>query len=339
MANCFKFFKRWEKKVKGAGGPFCVALAIILISIGTTCFFDVIAPSLSYPILSANIYFLIVLNLCMHYFYAMTTSPGFLDDPPRDSGNSFLWARKPNSDKGEKKMIRAADWSEKGVKITPASTTKCEKCEKLRPERSHHCSVCNKCVLKYDHHCPWINNCVGLYNERHFVLFLVYVVLATLIIVVFGFQEFVHALIHSLGISYRKWEHIFTEKWFVQAYFLNVVIFCAVAILLINVLCGVTYGETAGETQDNEKYCREAKKRNEEFINSYDCGKWKNLQIFFNIEGGYSILALFLPLRLDPYTDGFSLAKKDGYENYPSFREAKPRETMMTKLYKLFSFN
>ena len=49
-----------------------------------------------------------------------------------------------------------------------------------------------------------------------------------------------------------------------------------------------------------------------------------------------SILTLFLPLRLNPYTDGFSWAKKEGYENYPSFRIAKPRETMMTKLYNFF---
>eukprot|EP00933_Yihiella_yeosuensis_P033729 TRINITY_DN2737_c0_g1_i2.p1 TRINITY_DN2737_c0_g1~~TRINITY_DN2737_c0_g1_i2.p1 ORF type:complete len:164 (+),score=12.51 TRINITY_DN2737_c0_g1_i2:63-494(+) len=28
-----------------------------------------------------------------------------------------------------------------------------------------------------DHHCMWMNNCVGAYNQKHFLLFLVYTVL------------------------------------------------------------------------------------------------------------------------------------------------------------------
>ena len=74
----------------------------------------------------------------MHYFYAVTISPGFLDDPPpHDSANSsfkFLWARKPDLNKEEKTMIRGASRSENDVNIRPAATAQCKKCEKLRPE-------------------------------------------------------------------------------------------------------------------------------------------------------------------------------------------------------------
>lgn len=135
-------------------GPLCLTLAPTLILIGIICFceciwrslrrnfthtaiVDVIAPSLSYPIISIPICLLITLNLCMHYLYVITVSPGFLDDPPHDSGNNFLWVG--NWDKGKKTMmprIRGTSWSEKGVKITPASKTKCQKCKKFRPEVS-----------------------------------------------------------------------------------------------------------------------------------------------------------------------------------------------------------
>lgn len=145
--------KTLEKLCEIAAGPVCLTFGCILISIGTVCFceciwrssecvfthdviVDVIAPTLSYPIISIPICVLVALNVCMHYFYAITISPGFLDDPARDSGKSFLWARKTNVDTKGKKMIRGASWSEKGVKITPASTAKCLKCEKLRPEVS-----------------------------------------------------------------------------------------------------------------------------------------------------------------------------------------------------------
>ena len=97
---------------------------------------DVIAPRLSYPIISIPLCLLVTLNLFMHYFYAITVSPGFLDDPPRDPPNNFLWARKAK-DKGKQRMISGVRWSAKGTtKITPASTTKCRRCSKFRPEVS-----------------------------------------------------------------------------------------------------------------------------------------------------------------------------------------------------------
>lgn len=146
--------RSWSDTLESLGetmeGTICLILGHTFLLIGTICFCEciwrssdaflhdaidgVIAPSLSYPIISIPICLLVTLNLYMHYFYAVTISPGFLDDPPRDSVNSFLWARKSSLDKGENTMIQGASRSEKGVKITPASTAECQKCEKLRPE-------------------------------------------------------------------------------------------------------------------------------------------------------------------------------------------------------------
>jgi len=95
---------------------------------------DVIAPTLSFPIVTIPICLLIAFNLLMHYFYAVTVKPGFLEDPPREHGTSIFWAKKGNRKGKQKSLTGGVRWTSRGVKVTPASYTKCFKCSKMRPE-------------------------------------------------------------------------------------------------------------------------------------------------------------------------------------------------------------
>ena len=56
---------------------------------------------------------------------------------------------------------------------------RCKKCQSIKAPQSHHCSICKRCIARMDHHCPWVNNCVGYYNQKHFLLFLIYVFLGS----------------------------------------------------------------------------------------------------------------------------------------------------------------
>jgi palmitoyltransferase len=158
--RCFKALERLGDRITGAAGPFFVAFAVILISLGTVCFcqlfrvspwrkpadelsVDVIMPSLMWPLISGPICVLIALNLWMHYFYVITVPPGFADDPPvadsakNSAQNSIFWASKKASRRGELAGVR---WSNELV-ITQAGVTKCRKCGQQRPEvRSHRAS-------------------------------------------------------------------------------------------------------------------------------------------------------------------------------------------------------
>ena len=58
------------------------------------------------------------------------------------------------------------------------SSKPCSVCRHRRPPRAHHCRHCGSCVLKRDHHCLLVGRCVGLRNQRHFVVFVFWSVVA-----------------------------------------------------------------------------------------------------------------------------------------------------------------
>ncbi|KAI0247131.1 zf-DHHC-domain-containing protein [Lactifluus subvellereus] len=312
---CFKRIERWGDRLTGAAGPFFVAIATLLFILGTLCFLDVILPTIPWPWLSIFPCILIIVNLFAHYYFVCTVSPGFASDPPQRASHSFIWAKKRHV--SSRPLTNGVHWSS-NLNITPASTTKCSKCREIKPERTHHCRVCNRCVLKYDHHCPvptaGINQCVGLYNERHFVMFMAYVVIATFCFVAFGWPH----LLVALGFDFDdRWKHRMSPIVFTLVYFLCVVMCLAIATMLVWHLWGVSVGETAVESHDHEHYHMVATSRGETFQNSYDLGRLKNLQLFFNIgPDGYSIYTLLFPFRVLPYTDGHSWARRPGLDRH-----------------------
>ncbi|KAF8126947.1 DHHC palmitoyltransferase-domain-containing protein [Boletus edulis] len=304
--RCFKWVERVGDQITGAAGPYFVGLAVILISLGILSFFTVVQPSLALPWLSTPLCLLIAVNLVAHYYHVCTIPPGFIDDPPRYPGTGFLWAS-PSTSK----------LSTCGLEIVSAGVSRCKRCGLMRPERAHHCHICNKCVLKYDHHCPvarlGVNQCVGLHNERHFVLFMAYLVIGSFFFIVLGYQHAVDAL----GLRFVPWVHTMPRLCFIMSYILSVVMCFAVLIMLLWHIWGVVRGETSVEAQDHKVYQRNAKERGEAFVNSYDLGVRKNLVLFLNIgPNGYPFYTLFLPFRIMPYSDGHSWARRHGLERH-----------------------
>jgi len=162
---------------------------------------------------------------------------------------------------------------------------------------------------------------VGLHNERHFVLFMAYLVVSTFCLAILGFP---HAL-DALGLTYvAPWEHHVPMLAFILTYILSAVLCLSVGIMLAYHLWTIASGETSVEAQDHEIYRKVAKSRGEEFINSYDVGKLKNLRLFFNVgENGYSMYTLLLPLRIMPYTDGRSWARREGHDRHHGIRQGE----------------
>jgi hypothetical protein len=81
----------------------------------------------------------------------------------------FINIRSPDLDECQPMDARKVNF------ISTILAKKCKKCNSVKPPMSHHCSICGRCIARMDHHCPWVNNCVGYYNQKHFLLFLIYV--------------------------------------------------------------------------------------------------------------------------------------------------------------------
>ncbi|KAI9695496.1 MAG: palmitoyltransferase akr1 [Bogoriella megaspora] len=96
--------------------------------------------------------------LCTYfYFTTMLEDPGYVPKPSSRSQQKSII----------EELLEASKFDENHF---------CTECMARKPLRSKHCRRCKRCVAKHDHHCPWVDNCVAVNNHRHFLLYLIFMV-------------------------------------------------------------------------------------------------------------------------------------------------------------------
>ncbi|EIW72914.1 hypothetical protein TREMEDRAFT_42080 [Tremella mesenterica DSM 1558] len=324
VIRCFKRVEAFADWITGAAGPVFVGLCWTLIGLGGIIFFDVVVRDLSWftTLLLSPILFIIPANLYGQYFLVCVTPPGY--PSPRALA---LSPNKPVHSRRDSWLVHSprSVWSperwgmtrrntrpltgEGNVNVTPAPqgrVRRCRKCDGPKPERTHHCSVCKRCILLMDHHCPWINGCVGLHNQRHFVLFMAWLSFATWVVSLMGYSRFWDSF------DFREpWPGMSPRIAYTLLYVLSLAIGFCVPVLLLWHLYMVSKGETSVESHDNAYLETRAKAEGLIYLNPYDLGKKRNLELFFNIgSGGYPKRTLLLPLTIPPWSNGWSYPRR-----------------------------
>ncbi|RXG73980.1 putative palmitoyltransferase ZDHHC16 [Armadillidium vulgare] len=214
-----------------------------------------------------------------------------------------------------------------GIVITEAVSI-CKKCIAPKPPRTHHCSVCNRCVLKMDHHCPWLNNCVGHYNHRYFYMYMVYMILGTSFVIIFGFEiayeeiwlggergtGWQAALSHFLGWEEISQDHFHDELHAGVPGRSNETHFIPsvgglISLLILVIWHGrlISNGETSIEAHINKKERQRLTKLNKVYRNPYNYGLKQNWKLFFGLYGGRSLLCnILLPSTHTPHGNGLT---------------------------------
>ncbi|WWD19997.1 hypothetical protein CI109_104470 [Kwoniella shandongensis] len=321
VIRCFKKVEHFADWITGAAGPVFVFLCWVLIGSGGLLFFDVVARDLSYlgvfllsPILS-----LVPLNMYGQYYLVTHVPPGY--PAPKASGKedkdikwtiampwSYWSGERWGFIKGERPLTGGYEGSDGAAAGGEANSRvrRCRKCDGPKPERTHHCSVCKRCVLMMDHHCPWINGCVGLYNQRHFVLFMAWLSIGCWTVCGLGYRHFINTF------SYRsEWKAYTPKIGFTLIYVLCIAIGVAVPVLMSWHLYMVSKGETSIESHDNAYLEKKAQQEGLIYLNPYDLGRRRNLELFFNVgPGGYSMYTLLFPLVIPPSSNGWTFTRR-----------------------------
>lgn len=220
----------------------------------------------------------LLMNVSFHFLAALLIHPGTI---PRDSGQ-----------------------------LTEVSTV-CKKCIQPKPPRTHHCSVCNCCVLKMDHHCPWLNNCVGHRNHRHFFLYMVYMVLGSLFIMVFGLEIAWEEFITHWGeereeeegptlLGFNRRAAIFYEAFMATGCFL------ALGGLALWHARLIQNGQTSIEAHINRAETVRLAELGRVYRNPYHFGARLNWHLFLGLVDGRGWSSVFLPSLHPPPGNGLT---------------------------------
>ncbi|XP_055640393.1 probable palmitoyltransferase ZDHHC24 [Toxorhynchites rutilus septentrionalis] len=149
----------------------------------------------------------------------------------------------------------------------------CSTCEAVAPPRSWHCNTCGVCVLKRDHHCVFTGCCIGHKNHRYFIVFLLYLFIATTYASILNnyFMWFVR------GEEFRNWTSLLkivfplamlvidtsTKQYYLVIYLINMVGMCFTGVLLVYHGKLILSGRVV-----HERNCRD-----------YDLGPMENLRM------------------------------------------------------------
>ncbi|ORX35428.1 DHHC palmitoyltransferase-domain-containing protein [Kockovaella imperatae] len=320
VIRCFKRVEHAADWLTGAAGPVFIFLCWVLISLGGFAFFDVIGRGLQWSIifLLSPILVLVPLNLYVQYYLVTHVPPGF--PSPRAialSPNPIKSSRERWLTLEEGSLFRAETWgfrrlghhaeeNDARMDTRGRRVRRCRKCDGPKPERTHHCSVCRRCVLLMDHHCPWINGCVGLYNQRHFVLFMFWLSLGCWVFASLGLSN----LWESFSFK-SNWTYYTPRLAYTLVYILCIAMGVAVPVLGTWHVFMVSRNETSIESHDNSWLEGKAKSEGMIYLNPYDLGRRRNLELFFNVGvNGYSRWTLLLPLVIPPASNGWSFPRR-----------------------------
>ena len=95
-----------------------------------------------------------------------------------EMGLSYVNENQSDSGNREQRTI-STNMPQNGQRRSYWSWNYCRKCGHDTPPRCHHCPMCETCILKRDHHCFFSGRCVGFYNQRYFIVFLIWAVFGT----------------------------------------------------------------------------------------------------------------------------------------------------------------